>query len=395
MKRLLITMAILCLALSVQAQQVELREDHPREYIVQQGDTLWDIASQFLTQPWQWPAIWQANPQVDNPHLIYPGDRISLEFIGGEPRLVVDSTRRLSPEVRREAIEGPISTIPYDAIDPFLRHPRIISNEELSGLPYVVANLEQRTVAGPGDRTYVRGLEDARVGQEVVVARLTYQFEDRSEPNGDMRLRRNRIRPGGGAVPSSERPSGRVWQTTFGRMARFDYPVIGYEMWEAARARVVQTGDPAILELTDGRREVMAGDYILPVDYHVYDPNFHPRAMATAPESARVLTVSEAYYGVGHYQIVAVSVGTADGVEPGHTFSAFRVGETIRDEQQYPVRARVTGGTARSTHVDLPDEYAGQVMVFRPFERISYAIVLDGARAIRPDDRLFHPDRRL
>lgn len=398
MKRLLIMLAAMGLAISVQAQDVQLREDHPREYIVQQGDTLWDIASRFLTRPWQWPAIWQANPQIENPHLIFPGDRISLEFVGGEPRLMVgdrprdevdDSVRRLSPEIRRTPADGPISTIPFDAIEPFLRRPRVLSAEEFEGLPYVIANVEQRVMTGPGDRTYVRGMEDARPGQEVIIARVTYQFEDRSANGDEIKLRRNRIRHGQGAVPSSERARGSVWQNTIGRIDRFNYPVIGYELWEAARARVLQAGDPAILELVEGRREVMEGDYVLPIDYHVYDMTFMPRAMDQVPNGARVLTISEAYYGVGHYQIVAISLGTADGIEPGHTFSAFRPGATIRDDRY------TTFSRAADRNVTLPDEYAGQLMVFRPFERISYAIVLDGRNAIRPQDRLDHPDRRL
>lgn len=391
MKRLLIILVILTLSLSVQAQDIELREDHPREYVVQEGDTLWDIAGHFLTRPWQWPAIWQANPQIDNPHLIFPGDRIVLEFVGGDPRLrVADDTRRLSPEVRREAVDGAITAIPYDAIEPLLRHPRVISADDIDDLPYVVANVEQRVFAGPGDRTYVRGMPDAREGQEVVIARISYQFEDRSggEQNG---VRQNRIRAGGGQVPAHERPVSQLWRTTMGRLERFNYPIIGYEMWTSAHARVVKAGDPAVLELTHGRREVMAGDYVLPVDYHQFDPYFHPRAMDQIPENARVLTVSEAYYGVGHYQIVAISVGTEDGVEPGHIFSAFSKGKTIRDRHRLPVG----GYRSDERHVTLPDEYAGQIMVFRPFDRISYAIVMDGKNAIRADYHLDHPDRRL
>ena len=398
MKRLLIVIAILGLMASVQAQDVELREDHPREYVVQEGDTLWDIASRFLTRPWQWPAIWQANPQIDNPHLIFPGDRISLEFVGGEPRLTMardDSVRRLGPEVRREDITGAISTIPYDAIEPFLRNPRIVTEEELDDLPYVIANYEQRVFAGPGDRTYVRGLEDAQVGQEVIVARLTYQFEDRSAGENEVRLRRNRMRHGPAQVASFERPSSPLWRATIGQMERFNYPIIGYELWESARARIVKVGDPTILEITEGRREVAEGDYVLPIDYHVFDTNFYPRAMDEVPDHARVLTISEAYYGVGHYQIVAISLGTADGIEAGHTFSAFRPGETIRDDQRYPLMSRAAFQESERRFVTLPDEFAGRLMVFRPFERISYAIVLDGTNVIRVNDRLDHPDRSL
>lgn len=395
MHRAFIVLAITTLAFSVQASDIELREDHPREYIVQEGDTLWDIAGRFLARPWQWPAIWQANPDIDNPHLIFPGDRITLAFFGGEPRLMVDGTRRLSPEIRREAIEGPISTIPYDAMAPFLRNPRIVDPDVVADLPYIVANFEQRLYAGTGDRTYVRGMDDARVGQEVMIARMTYQFVDRSEENGEMRLRRNRMqRDSRVQVPFSERPAGRVWQATLGQMERFNYPVIGYEMWEAARARVVQAGDPAVLELISGRREVTPGDFVLPIDDYRHDVNFFPRAMDNVPDNARVLAISEAYYGVGHYQIVALSVGTADGVEAGHTFSAFRPGQTVQDRQaDHMIRGGRQRG--RDNQVTLPDEYAGVLMVFRPFENISYAIVMDGTNAIRENDQLDHPDRRL
>jgi hypothetical protein len=396
-KRILALTAVLFLTFSLQAQDIELREDHPREYVVQEGDTLWDIAALFLERPWQWPAIWHANPQIDNPHLIFPGDVISLVFIGGEPRLMVDdSVRRLSPEVRRERLDGPISTIPYDAIEPFLRHPRIISAEEFDSLPYVLANAERRVMTGPGDRTYVRGLDDARVGDEVVVARVTFQFEDRRAPGDeDIKLRRNQMRPGPGQVPSDVRPAGRVWQSTFGRLDRYNYPIIGYEMWEAARARVIQTGDPATLELISGRREVMEGDRVLPVDEHIFDDTFHPRPMDDIPERARVLAISDAYYGVGHYQIVAINLGYDDGVEPGHMFSAFRPGDTIRDNLRYPLLSREARQNSDRRYVTLPEEYAGHLMVFRPFEHISYAIVLDGTNAIRVDDVLDHPDRDL
>ncbi|MEE4331607.1 MAG: LysM domain-containing protein [Wenzhouxiangella sp.] len=404
MKRLLMILAILGLALSVQAQDVELRDDHPREYVVQEGDTLWGIASRFLTRPWQWPAIWQANPQIDNPHLIFPGDLISLEFVGGEPRLTVnqrdrdrvdDSILRLGPEIRRQPMDTAITTIPLDAIEPFLRRPRVVGPDELENLPYVIANQERITFASAGERSYVRGLEGVRVGEEVIVARVTYQFVDRSATEGERGLRRNQMRRGQGQVPSSERPMPGIWRVTLGQLEGLRYPVIGYELWESARARVVKLGDPAIIELLGGRREVAAGDYVLPVDDHIYNPIFQPKAMEKTPENARVLTISEAFYGVGHYQIVSISVGTADGVEAGHTFSAFRPGERIRDELRYPLMSRAAWRNSDSRFVELPHEYAGQVMVFRPFERISYAIVMDGANAIRADDLLFHPDRRL
>lgn len=383
--------------MAVHASEIELREDHPRQHVVQPGDTLWDIAARFLTKPWQWPAIWYANPQIENPHLIFPGDVISLVFIGGEPRLMVDdSIRRLSPEVRRERLDGPITTLPLDAIEPFLRAPRVVSAEEFAGLPYILTNQERRLLAGPGDLTMARGMDDAQVGDEFVIARLAYQFVDRSEAVvGDRHMRRNAMRTGGVVSPSYERPSREIWRNTFGRLDVFNYPVIGYELYEAARATVIQAGDPTVLQIGDGRREVMAGDFVLPVDDFELEQLFFPRAMESMPEDGRVLSITEAYYGVGRFQVVAINLGTEHGIQPGHMFSAFRPGETMRDNQRYPLMSRAAFQSPELVHVTLPDRYAGVIMVFRPFEQISYAIVLDGTDAVRINDLLDHPDRRL
>lgn len=400
MKHLILLTAIVLASFTVQAQDVELRADHPREYIVQQGDTLWDIAGKFLARPWQWPAIWDANQQIENPHLIYPGDVISLVFIGGEPRLVVgtdDSIRRLSPEVRRIPVDGPIDTIPFDAVETFLQYPRVISAEEFESLPYVIANNEQRILAGPGDRTYVRGLDaSVRVGDEVVLARVNYRFEDRSaNPKASDRLSQTRIVPPKMKARSHEREATRLWQTTFGRMERFDYPVIGYELWENGRGRVLKTGDPAIVEIISGRHETLEGHYVLPVDEHVYEANFYPQAMDRQPDNGRIIAITGTSFGAGHYQIVSINLGTADGVHSGHTFSVFRPGATVRD-QRYSLMSRAAFREPDQRYVDLPDEFAGRVMVFRSFERVSYAIVLQGSgRAIQIDDILDHPDRSL
>ncbi|NBB93222.1 MAG: LysM peptidoglycan-binding domain-containing protein [Gammaproteobacteria bacterium] len=397
MKRLVILTVIVLAAFTVQAQDVELRDDHPREYIVQEGDTLWDIASRFLTRPWQWPAIWDANPQIENPHLIYPGDVISLVFIGGEPRLMVDdSVRRLSPEVRREPIDGPISTIPLEAVETFLHAARILTAEEFEQLPYVIANAEDRDIAGPGDRTYVRGLEGYSVGDEIVLARVNYMFEDRSgNPGSDVRIKKKLIETRPGAVRSDLRPASSLWKSTIGRIDRYNYPVIGYELWETARGRVAKTGDPAIVEIVSGRHETMEGHFALPVQDHAYPPTFHPRAMDEVPEGGRVIAITGTSYGAGHYQVVAINLGTANGVQAGHTFSTFRPGDTIRDER-YPLMSRAAFREPEKRYVDLPDEFAGRIMVFRPFEYVSYAIVLEGSgNTIQIDDILAHPDRSL
>ena len=390
---LLVALAIAAIAApQVMAQEVELREDHPDEYIVREGDTLWDIAGRFLTRPWQWPAIWQANPQVDNPHLIYPGDRLSLIYVDGQPRLVLDGTRRLSPEVRRTDATGPVTTIPLSAIEPFLVKPRVVGRDELARLPYVVANEDTRYISAEPYRSFVRGLDDQRVGDQVVVARLSYQFEE-VEAEGRKAVRQNLMRGNMGAVPSDERP------IDMGRKLNIfadKGDVIGYQLWEVARAEVLELGDPAQLEVLKAELEVRAGDYILPIDPYIYDLTFFPRAPDfEVPAGASVIGIRGGDYAVGHYQIVAIDIGIQDGVEPGHTFSVFHRNREVRDDfidglRGRPAPTRVSGGTVR-----LPPQYIGQVMVFRSFDRVSYGLVMSGKRGIRTGDLVDHPDRRL
>src|SRR6056297_2006926 len=205
MKKLWVVLIVALVALPLAAQEVELRDDHPDEYIVREGDTLWDIAGRFLTRPWQWPAIWQANPQVENPHLIYPGDRLSLIYVDGQPRLVLDATRRLSPEIRRSETTGPVTTVSLSVIEPFLLKPIVVDDEELAGLPYVVANEDTRYVSAEPHRAFVRGMDDRRPGDQVIIARLSFQFEE-VKAGGRSAVRQNLMRGNLGAVPSDERP---------------------------------------------------------------------------------------------------------------------------------------------------------------------------------------------
>lgn len=385
MSRIVTLVAALLLALSTAVGQtggeVEFREDHPREYVVQPGDTLWDIAAKFLVRPWEWPAVWQANPEIFDPHLIYPGDVISLVFLGDRPMLA-----RRSPEIRREPADA-INTIPLDAIEPFLNNARIVDEDTFENLPHVVANDEQRMMAASTDHVYVRGLDDASAGDLVAVAQVNHVYYDTTPKNGDRRTHRARIaKRAGDQFSSVDRAPGRIW----GAFRRRDWPVIGYELWDAATARVIKTGDPAILELLDGELEVRPGDRVLPIDPYQHDPYFSPRAMDQVPEGAEVVALSQSYFGIGHYQIAALNIGADDGVEPGHTFSTFTPGEEIRDHYASPKFRE-----ERGNRVELPAVHSGRMMVFRTFDRVSYALVLEGGREVRRNDELRHPDEFL
>jgi len=320
------------------ADTVRLRPDHPERYVVRKGDTLWDIAARFLRDPWKWPDIWHVNPQIRNPHLIYPGDVIVLRWVGGKPRLELERGRpevKLSPRVRVSQTRRPVPTIPAEAIRPFLARTAVAAPEELAGAGYVVAMEEGRLVGGTGHRVYARALPRAADGRYRLV-------------------RRQRAYRG---------PGGEV---------------LGYEVVELAGARLVQAGDPATLLLTRAFREVLPRDLILPAGAEPpLPPTFQP---AAAPESARgrIVGLFDALSGVGRHQVVALDLGRADGVEPGHVLAVYRQGERVRDPR--------TGERVR-----LPAQRAGLVMVFRSFDRVSYALVMDATRALHRGDRVQAP----
>jgi len=383
-----LTFAAIMLTGVVIAQDVAVRSDHPDEYVVVKGDTLWDISGRFLDKPWQWPSIWHANPQIENPHLIYPGDVISLVYVDGVPQLRLRrggaDTVRLSPSIRvtdRDAI----TAIPFKSIEPFVRDLRVLSPSEFEALPYIVANNDEHMNATYGDKTFGRGL-NADVGQEFIIARLVNIYDVMGDPP---EIRRVLPKEHWKQVPN-------VWdrnQQIFNDVEPWDRrpkDPIGYELVETSRVRVVKAGEISVLEIIRDRTEVKPGDFILPVSDMGYENTFYPSAMETIPEGLRVLATSAQKSGVGQYQIVSVNGGTKQGIKPGNVFSAFRQGQLVKDRTGYR-----WGSFSKEAEVRLPDEYDGILMIFRTFEDISYGMVLGGDRAVLEYDALRHPDERL
>jgi hypothetical protein len=371
------------------AQDVALRSDHPDEYVVVKGDTLWDISGRFLDKPWQWPAIWHVNPQIENPHLIYPGDVISLVYIDGVPQLNLRrggaDTVKLSPSVRVVDRGEAISAVPFESIRPFIKDLRVLSPSEFEGLPYIVANEDSRMTATYSDKTYARGL-NARVGEEFVVARLTNIYDSLGKPP---EIRRVLPKEHWRQVPN-------VWdrrQDTYNTVNpwnRRPQNPVGYEMFEVSRVRVVQAGEISVMDIIRDRAEVQPGDFILPVSDQGYESTFFPRAMDRVPDGLRVLGTSGQRSGVGLYQIVSINGGSSQGIEPGHVFSAFRSGDVVDDRTGYRY-----GSFSEDAEVTLPDVFDGLVMVFRTFDDISYGMVMSGSRVVVEYDTLRHPDEKL
>src|SRR5690606_36567757 len=346
----------------------ELNPSHPDTYVVQRGDTLWDIAGRFLQRPWLWPEIWQANPQIANPHLIYPGDVISLSYLD---RVVVD------PGPREEA---PIDGIPLEQVAPFLKDLRIVDGYEQ--LPHVVGLEGDRLRSADGQLAYVANLAGAQPGQRYAVVRPTQRFTrlDRTEccdlfHKDDLDFR-------GRTILDTEDFWTDVVTPSQGK------ELLGYELMHVATGTITRGAvagiEAATLLLDEHGKEVRVGDRIVAVEAQPYDLRFfpHPPSRQLEYGRARVLAVAYMLTTGGTHDVVAISSGTRDGVDHGTVFSAWRVGSNAVDKVVYGFD-RTEDSVPSAGRVRLPDEFASHLMVFRTFDRMSYALVMDSTKPTR------------
>jgi len=374
-KRLLVPVVALLTFVAVHAAESVLRDDHPDRYVVQRGDTLWDIAGRFLRKPWLWPEIWQANPQVANPHLIYPGDVLNLAYLGGRPQLTRDG-----PMVRESGDEA-ITTVPLSEVEPFLRRMRVLDGDAWRNLPYVVGMEENRLRSTESNYIYARGL-DAQPGERVAIVRPTLAYRDVSEYNPRRREREEFARGAPWAAHHSIHAPDEVKRSE---------QLLGYEVMEIGHARVIRGGDPVTLLVDQAEREIRAGDLLMPVDDAPFDLYFYPRAPDAVPAGMEVMASTDTLNATGKFMVVALNRGARDGVENGQVYSVFKPGEAIKDTVRYP-NANVLRDLRRDdAYVTLPDDFAGHLMVFRVFDRISYGLIMESQRPVQVRDRLREP----
>jgi len=367
-------LAGMLVTVAVYAAGAQLRADHPDTYTVRQGDTLWDLSAKFLSKPWLWPEIWQANPQVRNPHLIYPGDVLNLSFING-PRL------RLEPAVHREAQAVP--AIPLEELRLFLKDMRVMDSEAVRSAPYVVGFEEARLRGAVGQNLYVRGLKSTP-GQRWAIVRPSHVFRgfEQDDPNDAENEIVGHVLDSDAAMVRSP------WAEDFrndGHYGRGDD--LGVEVSVIGMAETLREGDPATLLLLDASQEIRSGDRLMPVDDTPYDPYYYPHAPQAVPRNARVIAFADAMDAAGRRQVVALSIGSKDGVDNGQTYALFEPGETIHDDVASNSWNRGVGERVR-----LPDEFVGHVMVFRTFDRVSYGLMMDGLRPVHRGARLAMPE---
>ncbi|WP_256775935.1 MULTISPECIES: LysM peptidoglycan-binding domain-containing protein [unclassified Stenotrophomonas] len=365
--------AVAMLTVATYATAVEVNGGHPDTYVVRKGDTLWDISARFLKKPWLWPEIWQANPQVKNPHLIYPGDVLSLAYLD---RVVAQ------PGPRQEA---PINAIPLDQVEPFLKQLSVV--DEIKSLPFVAGLEDNRLRATNGQVAYVRGLDGAEVGQRYAVVRPTVRYA-LPKPTEELTAR-GEVTPG----------SGNVWKNYFVPSKRNQ--TLGYELAQVNIGTVTKVASGNVdvttiaLQTQIGAREVRNGDRLVPVEANPYDLQFFPHVPAaqSAGLDIRVLAVTDMFLSGGPRDVIAISAGSANGIDNGTVVSLWRQGRHVANTMKYPGSSRMddslTDGAGRIT---LPDEYAAHAMVFRTFDKVSYALVMQGVKPVQVGYAAKHPD---
>jgi hypothetical protein len=343
-RKLLWLAVAIALAVPVFANEGALRDGHPERYIVQKGDTLWDISKRFLRDPWLWPELWYRNPDIGNPHLIYPGDVISLVYVDGQPRLTVQTpdrvgeTVKLSPRVREQSIETAIPTIPLEAIRPFLTETRIVEEGLLDRAPYVLAGADERVMSSASDKVYVRGL-GAQPLKSYTLVRKGDVFRD----------------------PVTKQ-------------------ILGREARHVGDVTTVSGGDPATVRVLSTNREILAGDRVLPPTDDSFGGNFFPKA-PNVDVDGRIIAVLDGVSQIGQYSVVALNLGKNHNLEVGDVLAVYKAGGVVRD---------TIGGEGGET-VKLPDERAGELIVFRTFDGMSLGLIMEATRAMHVLDAVRNP----
>jgi len=326
-----------------------IKRDYPDRYVVKKGDTLWDIAETFLKSPWLWPEVWNINPKIRNPHLIYPGDVVVLHYVEGKPFLTLEGaggvlpppkgieTVKLSPKIHATDLEKAITTIPRSAIDAFLYAHRVIGENELEYAPYIASTYEQHLIAGPGHKIYVRRFDNPNVtGHQVVRPGDVYRHPDTNE-------------------------------------------ILGYEAINLGEAHLVKVGKdrPSTFTVNKAYQEILDGDYLLPLNKDRKSIYFLPKAPKNNVEGY-IISVINGVTDIGQNNVVVLSLGAREGMEQGDVLDIYQGGVTVRDRKA-------------NEPVKLPDEKAGILMVFRVFDKVSYALVLEARRALHVMNAVRNP----
>ncbi len=330
------------------AAPLPVKKTAPVHYTVKPGDTLWSISEHFFSNPWLWPEVWYENSYIKNPHLIYPGDLITLT--GGALTIsrggtIIRSTlpfRQLKPRIQRTPLAQAVPTIPYDDIADLLSKPRVMSAEQYAQAPYVLRSVNGQLLAAAPDLVYIRGkqLQPAHVG-------TSYAVVNREKPLYD--------------------PHTQV--------------LLGYEVLYLGRGNIVAAGDPATLKLTASNREIRPGNRLVSIDTGVVPAQF-PLLTPKTRINGEIIDVIGGLGQVGQYQVVVLDRGNKHHLQIGDVLNVERTGTRINDPD--------TQGNMRH-EVKLPNQNIGELVVFRVFPRVAFALVMHATRPIGVGDTVTNP----
>jgi hypothetical protein len=336
------------------ATTIAYEAEYPEIYIVQKGDTLWDISSQFLRDPWYWPEIWFKNPQIKNPHLIYPGDMLNIIYIGGQKRVQLQQRGedgkilsygsgmqiiKLSPRVRSKPIDASIPSIPIVSIRHLLSRPIVIDKNVLDNSAYVISSIDNHLANSADDTIYVRKLGASSSNDR-------YQLFRPNKPLKD---------------PITDE-------------------LLGYEALYVGETKLLRNGDPATLLITSSVREILPYDRVIPLDHTDFARDFFPKPPVHQVRG-KIISLVDAISQLARYQTVSLNLGQRDGIETGNLLRIRHVGSVIQDLEEENSNFRVK----------LPDEEVGIVMVVRTFEKMSYGLVMEADRPISIKDYVVSP----
>ncbi|MDP1931697.1 MAG: LysM peptidoglycan-binding domain-containing protein [Gammaproteobacteria bacterium] len=313
-------------ALTANAQNLQLASDSPDVYVVKEGDTLWDISAVFLVEPWRWPEIWQVNPGVTDPDLIYPGDVLNLVYMDGSPRIVLQrgnrTTVRLSPQVRETPLLSPIPAIPRQALAGFLSENRIVDKATFETAPYILASTTGNLLMGAGHEVYIRGDIEGSVNSYEIF-RLGVAYVDRENDE-----------------------------------------VLGQEAVNLGAASIISSDENGIRKalIVSSQEELKAGDRLLPKEASSIDPRFFPRPPQTQLDG-NVIGLLNKESRAAQFESLIINLGEQDGLAVGDLLAIYQAGEVVRDP-------------LTNERVELPATEIGLMLTYRTFEKLSYGVIL-------------------
>jgi hypothetical protein len=359
-----------------QTGSIAIRPDSPEQYTVVDGDTLWDIAGRFLEEPWMWPEVWQVNPQIANPDLIYPGDLISLTYVDGEPVLTLSRngvdgqaagargeelppppvaglrTERLSPRARRESILSPIPAIPLQRISAFLSDNSVVARDEYESAPYVLAETDGRSIISTGNEVYARGEWSPGVS--------TYDIVREGKEYTD---------PDTGAL-------------------------LGVEAILVGTATIKRYSDErAIMSIDSSLQDIRAGDRLVVHETTTLDSSYLPRPPAFDVDAA-IASIGSGKIIAGQYDTLVLNRGSSDGLQTGHLLTVQEPGVQVEDEVgKVGVwrQVRHAFGMKGGRQVEFPGEDIASVLIYRVYDDVSLGIVLESTENVSLNDRVATP----